>query len=390
MSEIPSVNQVERLIKMETKIKELLPKLRSGTLTEKEADLLWEALNSVEISFFDEDFKNQWNQEPLKSSDLTKKKVWERIHLKISKENEIIRRRKKRNQRQDLVGTAAIFFGVILIFVFAYKFTFQPEIIPANAVVVEFDDGDIELLGNSRNTLSEKKGIEYREDKLVYTQNAEAEEIEYHTLHIPRGRKFQLEMADGTNVYLNSGSTVKYPVNFISGNSREVYLKGEAYFQVQKNGDPFTVNTTSLKTVVLGTAFNIQDHSANTPTEVVLVEGSVMVKGAKDQLLAPQQKLSYNKKTEEFKIEEVNTSDYVAWTKGYLLFRNEDFSSIIPKLERHFDVEITNNFKELAGKKFTGRFRSEGLPEVLEVFRTASDFKFQIYGKEVIIEEPIY
>jgi len=275
-----------------------------------------------------------------------------------------------------------------------------------NEITLELEDGTIKTLkeGYIQNIINSDGAILGKQDneKLIYqnvgngkNSGTTENELVYNKLYIPFGKKFQIELSDGSVVYLNSGSTLKYPVKFLTGKSREVFLEGEAYFKVSKDkNDSFIVYANELNTKVYGTEFNISAYESDNNTHVVLVEGSVAVWNstpigdkAVEKMLKPLEKAELNKNLQEITIKPVNVEKYIAWKEGVLMFENEKFETIILKLERHFNVSITNNFVDLNENRYTGVFDVETLDEILIAFSNHKSFEYKKIKDQIIINQ---
>ncbi len=228
--------------------------------------------------------------------------------------------------------------------------------------------------------------------RLVYATNYSNGKLVYNTLTIPYGKTFEVQLSDGTIVHMNSGTSLKYPVQFLKNQSRKVYLTGEAYFEVAKDkAHPFTVNTQELDVEVLGTKFNINTYSDDVITDVVLVEGKVSLykdkKTTENQVyLTPGLKGTNIKGQSTITTEEVNTDYYTAWVKGSLVFKNAPFSEIIKKLERHYNVTFINKNKMLGKEIFNGRFDNEPIEAVLKYFSDSYAIDYIIQEDKITIK----
>ncbi|MEX0275231.1 MAG: FecR family protein [Flavobacteriaceae bacterium] len=293
---------------------------------------------------------------------------------------------------------AAIFTGLLITVYGTYLFmTTQKDSVPEpTQVTLEMEDGSLKILDeNVTEIITDTKGgqmVHHQQNKLVYKDSisSDTENLTYNQLTVPYGKKFQLMLSDGTHVFLNSGSKIKYPVTFLPNKARDVFLDGEAYFTVAKSKhQPFTVISNEMKTVVLGTQFNVSNYKNEGNSSTVLVEGSVMVQGLKQKettQLRPGQRITLT--DNHFAVDEVNIEKHIAWTKNQLFFVNDYFGLIIKELERHFNVEIRNTDESLNKKLFTGTFETETLEEILTAFQIHSDFEYQIMdnGGTIIIE----
>lgn len=203
----------------------------------------------------------------------------------------------------------------------------------------------------------------------------------FSEIHVPFGQMSQLTLSDGTKVWLNSGTTLRYPDRF-GENSRSVSVIGEAYFKVVKMPDkPFTVNSNNLKVEVLGTSFNFSAYQEDTYTSVTLVEGKVSVQdslGKNTAQLHPGQMVTKNKHSNVLNIKEVKTTSYSAWTEGKIFFDDERLDQIAFKLERWFNVEISFADPQLKSKRFTGTIlKNKPVDQIMQALELLSPIKFQ-------------
>jgi len=163
---------------------------------------------------------------------------------------------------------------------------------------------------------------------------------------VPYGKRSSILLSDGTKVWLNSGSRLVYSPVF-KGKTREVFLEGEACFDVAKDADkPFYVKTDAYNIKVFGTRFNVMAYKKDNQSNIVLLEGKVSLNVnrqlfPKEVFLAPNQKASFSQENKKFQISEVdNIENYIAWIDGYLYFNNEDISGVLKKLSRYYDITI--------------------------------------------------
>lgn len=182
-------------------------------------------------------------------------------------------------------------------------------------------------------------------------QQEHGEELQYNTLIVPYARRAHITLEDGTVVWLNAGSRLIYPVVF-DGVKREVFLEGEAYFDVsQKAGVPFFVYTNNLRTTVLGTGFNVSAYADDAEQSVVLVTGNVKVKansGSKEHQLSPGEKAGFTINDQQLSKQIVNTLEYTSWKDGKLQFEHAPLSHIVKRLGRYFNIRITLQANEQA------------------------------------------
>ena len=204
----------------------------------------------------------------------------------------------------------------------------------------------------------------------------------YNELFAALGTRSALKLSDGTSVWLNSGSSIKYPDRFV-GNNRTVFLKGEAYFEVKSDPEkPFIVVTSSLKVKATGTKFNVSGYPSADEAEVTLVSGKVEVsltdgkKNIKSSKLDMNQHLSLNKTNGTTSITNVDTYKYISWKDGKLIFRNEPLSDVVKTISQVFNVDIEIQGKELQNYSYRATFQDESLAEILKLLKISSPIDY--------------
>lgn len=205
--------------------------------------------------------------------------------------------------------------------------------------------------------------------------------LHYSEIHVPFGQMSQLELSDGTQVWLNSGTTLRYPDRF-GEKSRAVTVTGEAFFKVARMPDkPFTINSTDLSVQVLGTSFNFSAYQEDSFSSVTLVEGKVAIEDNKGVALAqlqPGQMATKDKNSNKMTISEVKTASYSAWTKGKICFDDERLDQIALKLERWFNVEITFDDPNLKSRRFTGTIlKNKPVDQIMQALELLSPIQFK-------------
>ncbi|MDO6605187.1 FecR family protein [Arenibacter palladensis] len=267
-----------------------------------------------------------------------------------------------------------------------------------DAITLELENGDIEIIteaGTTHVQNSNGKVVGVRQgNKLVYDKSEDLELV-YNTLTVPNGKQFSIVLSDGSNVHLNSGSSIKYPINFIKGQKRQVFLTGEAFFDVAQDQEhAFVVNAQDLDIHVYGTKFNVSNYPEDRDTEVVLVEGSVGLRESNlekadnaEVYLKPGYMGIYNRSDNNISQEEVNTSIYTSWMNGNLVFRNISFENIIQKLQRHYNVVIINNNEKLAHETFNATIETqhESIEQVFNYFNKVYQIEYKIIENKIII-----
>ncbi|MEO6521794.1 MAG: FecR domain-containing protein [Mucilaginibacter sp.] len=220
--------------------------------------------------------------------------------------------------------------------------------------------------------------------EIIYTASGNADKFVIDVFETPRGGTSQVILPDGTHVWLNAESSLKYPSSFASLKDRKVELNGEAYFEVSKDrSHPFIVRTNKQEVEVLGTHFNINSYTDNSSIKTTLLEGSVKVSTADlTETLTPGQQATLT--GNRIQVAAVETEDVVAWKNGYFMFTNETFESIMAKVGRWYNVEIEFADPELKKKTFFGSIsRFENISEVLKMLERTDLVTFEV-GKEKV------
>ncbi|MEI6678568.1 MAG: FecR domain-containing protein [Mariniphaga sp.] len=259
-------------------------------------------------------------------------------------------------------------FGVLL---FYKQNQFNPQ--RFSQKLAETVPGDVAKLirANGKDILlkDSKSVIQYRTDgKLVVNndtlnvdQTIPTAELAMNQLIIPYGKTSEVLLPDGTKVFLNAGSRLIYPENF-SGKTREVFLVGEAYFDVKHDlQHPFIVQLNDLRLKVLGTRFNISAYSADNIIETVLAEGKVSMEknnaGLFDKVteLVPGQLASFDRTIQSINLKSVDANNYILWTKGLFQFESTDLSRITKRLERYYNIRFEYKDPLLGGLRISGK-----------------------------------
>jgi len=192
-------------------------------------------------------------------------------------------------------------------------------------------------------------------------------ETQFQTISCPLASHTNFELPDGSTVWLNAGSSISFPSRF-SGNSREVHLEGQAFFDVKKGKIPFEVKTEQCKVSVLGTRFDVCAYGKE-KASVTLESGSVAIETNKNvhEVLKPGQQAYINENTGEIETRSVQVDLYTSWKDNLLIFENEPFSSAILRLERWFNIRINVEDDAINAIQLTGTFRYESIDEVVDL-----------------------
>ena len=238
---------------------------------------------------------------------------------------------------------------------------------------------------------SENAGVEIVNDtvtgKVSYHVNETGMEdsLVFNTLIVPKGGEYSLELPDGTVVWVNSESALRFPEKFTS-NRREVFLEGEAYFEVKKDANrPFYVHTEVGKVRVLGTAFNVCAYSNDRFWQTTLVEGSVMInQEEKEVLLKPNEQYQIDVRTGKAGLREVLPELYTSWRDGKFYFKAYTFEELVEKLERWYDFKMFYMNEEIKTRRFSGVVNKyQPLEEMFKFLQMTSDVQFNVKGNVV-------
>ena len=293
---------------------------------------------------------------------------------------------------------AVLVVAIAIIFLFQRKSSTLTDIQhPQNeqAITLELENGRSVILKEevTQDIISEKGEIIGKQiNQGIQYENTELSELVYNTLKVPYGKKFEVVLSDGTKVFLNAGSSIKFPVKFIPGAKRTVFLSGEAFFDVVANNDPFTVNAENLNVTVLGTKFNVSAYPEDKSMNTVLIEGSVKLLGDNPNnntavILQPEHEAIWDKNQKQIKIEKADIQSATAWMNGQLVFRGVAFKDIIKKLERSYNCSITNNNLSLNDELFSATFDVdiESIEQVMSYISKNSPYHYTIDENRVII-----
>ncbi len=237
-------------------------------------------------------------------------------------------------------------------------------------------NGNIAMQGN---TLIDKT----REGEITYSasQGKEDPENSFNTISTPKGGQYHVELADGTQVWLNAASSLTYPVSF-SGNTREVSLNGEAYFEVAHNPKkPFHVKSGSQDVQVLGTHFNINSYTDESSIKTTLLQGLVRINGS--TILLPGKQAAVTGKS--IRIYLADIEQVTAWKNNKFMFDHEDINGIMRMVARWYDVEITYS-GEITKEKFGGSVsRFTNISKVLGILQQAGNVHFKVEGRRITV-----
>lgn len=264
----------------------------------------------------------------------------------------------------------------------------------SRAVLVLDDGRTVFLKEEEEGVISEDKGIMVtgERDRLVYTssEGKNVDEIRFNELEVPRGGEYKVRLADGTLVYLNSATRMKYPVKF-DEKERKVYLSGEAYFEVAKDPErPFFVEMEGVEVRVYGTSFNVNTHQKGN-VQTVLVKGSIGVKvlsSGMESMIRPGQMAEFKQGNTKVDVKDVNVAVYTDWKDGIFRFENQRLEDILTVLSNWYDVDIfyqTVSVKELHFSGYMERYKDVSV--ILEAITLSTGVTFSIQGKTIVVSK---
>jgi len=207
------------------------------------------------------------------------------------------------------------------------------------------------------------------------------DQLSFNKIETPIGGQYQIIMPDGSKVWLNSASSLRYPVHF-TGLERRVEITGEAYFEVSHDASrPFRVMSGKQTVEVLGTSFNIMAYKDEESIKTTLIQGSVLVMHGKvSKLIKPGQQTSI--KEDNISINDADISEAMAWKNGYFIFKSENIGSIMRKISRWYNVKVEYQGNDMA-KVFGGKIsRARKVSEVLKMLESTGSLNFKLISNE--------
>lgn len=330
------------------------------------------------------------------NSNLVKKNISELIR----NEKKLFRIRKVKKYMKF----AAVFCGILvssyLIKNNLFNIPTEAEPLIVNTIQSGTDKATLTLADGSQVILEKGLSLKTKNansngEEIIYQSNQKiASKISYNYLTIPRGGQFFIKLSDGTQVWLNSESQLKYPVQFIEGQSRKVELVyGEAYFDVspstKHHGADFKVYSNKQEVRVLGTEFNLKAYKNESDIYTTLVEGKVLVDiDNKKQYLVPNQQSKFNLNTGRIEVSEVDIYNTISWKNGIFSFDDKSLKEIMKVLSRWYDMEVIFESTAIENEKFIGQLsKDQDIKDVLLVIKKSGVIKdYEFKGKILIIK----
>lgn len=379
------------------RIAKLILKYLRQRLNTAEAEELenWKTADKRNAATFEQLGKRYYLSESYRFFEETDlQKGLENVRQKISRKTAC---RNKRLFRIIRSGIAALVAG-ICITVVLWKFSSEP--VPAslalytpdrNAVQLQLSDGEIVVLSRT-SVIKEKDGnaVALNDSSGISYRSSMSPKTSYHTIITPRGTEYLVTLADGSKVWLNSESSLKFPLAF-DGKIRRVELTGEGYFEVKKDTvAPFVVNCRDIEIQVTGTSFNVMSYPDDSITQAALVEGAVNVScPGRPEItpvcLLPRQLVTYSHETGTLAAADTDITPYIAWHEGYICFNYETLGKIARKLERWYDIRFEFDEPSTRELIFYGSIkRHENITQVLNMLKYTNLIDFTILNSKTI------
>jgi len=323
-----------------------------------------------------------------------KEEVWNRVRKDIHRKRfQGIGRELLKYAASLLIIASGIFFLNRQVFV--EEASDQLAILPGKnqALLVT---GQGEKISLDKPVRLSESGVEINNDtkELIYEKSTRKDEIRkpvYNTIIVPKGGEYKLTLVDGTKIWLNSNSKLRYPSGF-TGEIRKVSLEGEAYFKVAHDAlHPFIVEVDDYKVKVLGTSFNVNAYKGKSDVVTTLVEGKVKFEDdQRDQysFLTPGEQLRMNKNNGDFQKTHVDVRLYTAWKDGRFVFENETLENIMERLSRWYNVEVFFLNNDAKSMRFCGDLaRYEDVSQILEMLEVTQKVTFTVQNNGIVVEK---
>lgn len=379
----------------ENKFRDIIDRYLKGMASPSE-------IRAVE-SFF-ESYRKEgkaWPQELMGDAYESEKRILQGITEKYAATTK--RRHHFLNTAWKVAATLLVLIGVgYAAYVFEFGHTPQAVVsaLPAGGdkAILRLADGTEIPLDSTGGIAIPNQGsvsITNQNGELSYAVYQRPEEILYNTITTPRGGQYQVALADGTKVWLNAVSSLRYPTAF-TGEERVVELTGEAYFEVARNSEmPFKVRISPVvpgmeaaEVLVLGTHFNVMAYPEETAIATTLIEGSVQVKkGEVKGVLKPGEQARLSDKGTLQIIPDFDVDQAIAWKNGKFVFNDTSLERIMRQLSRWYDVEVTFQ-DDVASLQFGGVVsRRENAPAVLGLLELTGEVEFEVDGRNIIVKK---
>lgn len=385
-------------------IKSLFRKYIDDKISRKELDLLLDSIKkNAHKEELDTLLQEYWTHIPKNEKHKTSDKydgLFEEYMIKDPKIRTLNKKKTSRKLFYRIASIITIIIGSTIFFSLINTAAPTQEKIHLNnseSITLTLQDGSVKVISeNGNKIITDTSGeliISQEGNELQYKKRKQNKELVYNELNVPYGKHFDIVLSDGTKVKLNSGSSLNYPVAFLEGKNREVYLKGEAFFDVAKDiKHPFIVKANDVNVQVLGTQFNISYYPEDPTIQTVLIEGSVNVNenniNNDGEVLTPGQMAEWSKTSKSFRIKEVDTEIYTSWIENKLVFKSTSFEIIKKKLERKFNIVIDCQYSTINEQVYTATFLNESIEDIMDAFQVDTPFDFVKENNKIVITKP--
>ena len=312
----------------------------------------------------------------------------------------IQQRKQKRINLTRIIQYAAAVLIPLVVFFAVFNLSDQPdvnqqiaayEVKPGErkAVLVLSNGEQVALSAADTSITMSQSGTIIRVDSLGARYNdakSGGGELQFNTIQTTRGMEYDLYLADGTRVWLNSESSLRYPENF-SGNTREVYASGEVFLEVAKDKDkPFFVHFNNKKVEVLGTAFNVRSYDDEKTDVVTLAEGSISLNTGSEKLIMEPNKQAVIDNGGNIQMKDVKAMVYGAWRKGKFVYDKAPLEQIVKDMARWYQVDVFYQNASVKTKRISMYTqRSNNIDEILEIIEAAEEVSFELSNKSLVV-----
>lgn len=268
-----------------------------------------------------------------------------------------------------------------------YLTTIPMGVVDGNELSHTSDDGELSSLegDSSIQSMRKSKSSQGNTQGVGKSQPAQTQS-KSQTITTPSGERVALVLADGSKVYLTSNSYLQYPTSF-TGDTREVTLKGRAYFEVKKSDTPFIVKTSDMDVLVLGTSFDVEARETSQNSSVILVEGSVKVHtNGESYLIKPDEQLKMDRSSKNTIVNSVDSKLLTMWKDGVLVVHGQNFEELVESLSSWYGVKIINRSSVSIHERFNGRFDREDIEAAMKAISISANIKYRVDSGNLIIE----
>lgn len=391
--------------KRQARLTYLFDKYLSDAITNDELEEFWQLISSTnDAGVFPESIKNYWSE--LRHHDISPGQEGSGILDQVLKagrnnnqEHLVVASRRSFTIINRCIQIAASLVLLAGIYALFHRMPKQTAVIaknkttaaPGNQVLLTLADGSQINLNDHANGIVTGQGgvqiIKQQNGTLSY-QGTTRENMSgsYNTITTPPGEQYHIVLSDGTGVWLNATSSIRFPIAF-HHNTRTVEVSGEAFFEVAKHASqPFIVHARNVQVQVLGTAFNIMAYHDEEAVKTTLVNGAVeVVKGASKQLIKPGQQAVLPTNSDNISVVEADMKEVLAWKEGEFRFYNAELTSIMRQITRWYDVEIVYQ-GAIPENRFYGVIpRQNNVAQLLEILETTHYVHFRTEGRKIIV-----